>query len=118
MKTETYPRVTTSRSLSDVVGIIKAEGDNKTYMSGWRRLGAAMQPGGGVEWFTPDSDPFAAAHELGSPTFGVGIHGIGWSALFYVWDRGDSRIFEATATKGVDSAPARALCERISGRLR
>lgn len=116
MRTETYPAVKTSLSLPELVGVIRAEGDNKTYMSGFRRLGTGLNPGS-WGWYTPEDDPFASAHEFGKPDFSIGIGSPGWSALFYVWDRGDHRLFEAQRSVGVDGGPGKELIRRIHKRL-
>lgn len=115
VKAHTYPRVETTLPLPAVVELIRSEGENKSYMGGFKRLGTFLN--GGIEWYTPDDDPFAAAHALGKPDFGLGVGGPGWSAVFYVWDKGDKRMVELQRSTGVDSGPPKRLCERIIARL-
>ncbi|HBX76846.1 MAG TPA: hypothetical protein DEG43_04310 [Acidimicrobiaceae bacterium] len=116
MKSTTYPRTRTQVSLSDLVAIIRAEGENKTYMGATKRLGALLNPGTN-DWYTPDADPFADAHPLGRPSFALGRRGVGWSVLWYVWDKGAERILETQRTVGIDSGPAKTLAERVLARV-
>jgi hypothetical protein len=116
VKTEIYPAIRTKLSIVDLAKLIRAEGDNKTYMGGIRRLGAALN-NYSQGWYTPDADPFSAAHQFGKPDYSVGLSYPGWSVLFNTWDKGDYRILETQRTVGVDGGPAKELARRIHNRL-